>query len=170
MNAEQTKVKDRGRGRPRHMVVTLGVVLALLGCGEKKQPMAATAAAPASTGAAAPETTKPTGGVAEVSIEITPEEAKQKLDKGEAVLIDVREPWEVQTASVAGAKNIPMGEVASRQQELDPEKNILVMCHHGVRSLKVTNWLREHGFEKAQSIRGGIDAWSKKIDPSIPVY
>ena len=149
-------------------IAMLGGVL-LAGCGEKKQQTAATPAAPASTGAAAAETTKSTGAT-EVSIEISPEEAKQKLDQGEAVLIDVREPWEVQTASVAGAKNIPMGDVASRQQELDPEKNILVMCHHGVRSLKVTNWLREHGYEKAQSVRGGIDAWSKKVDPSVPVY
>ncbi|HSE48196.1 MAG TPA: rhodanese-like domain-containing protein [Terriglobales bacterium] len=149
-------------------IVFVGLGL-LVGCGEKKQQTAATPAAPASTGAATAATTKSTGAM-EVSIEITPEEAKQKLDQGEAVLIDVREPWEVQTASVAGAKNIPMGDVASRQQELDPDKNILVLCHHGVRSLKVTNWLREHGFEKAQSVRGGIDAWSKKVDPKVPTY
>lgn len=141
-------------------------ILATLGCGEKKQQ---TAGAPAAAPAAAVETTRATGETG-LAIEITPQEAKQKLEKGEAVLIDVREPWEVQTASVAGAKNIPMGEVASRQQELDPEANILVMCHHGVRSVKVTSWLREHGFEKAQSVKGGIDAWAKTVDPSVPVY
>jgi len=147
------------------------VALALLGgCGEKKQQTAATPAAPpAAAAAVAAKSTEATGATA-LAIEVSVEEAKQKLDRGEAILIDVREPWEVQTASVAGAKNIPMGDVASRQQELDPDKNILVMCHHGVRSLKVTNWLREHGYEKAQSVRGGIDAWSKKIDPKVPVY
>jgi rhodanese-related sulfurtransferase len=105
-----------------------------------------------------------------MDFEITAEETKQKLEGGEAVLVDVREPWEVQTAAVAGAKHIPMGELAARVQELDPEEHILVMCHHGVRSMKVTNWLREQGYGKAQSVRGGIDAWARKVDPKVPVY
>jgi rhodanese-related sulfurtransferase len=105
-------------------------------------------------------------------LEITPEELKQKLDSNESLtLLDVREPWEFQAAHIAGAKHIPMGEVPSRaHQELDPDDHIVVVCHHGVRSLNVANWLRQQGFEKAQSARGGIDHWSRTIDPTVPLY
>jgi rhodanese-related sulfurtransferase len=104
--------------------------------------------------------------------EITPEEVKKKLDQGEEfTLVDVREPWEFVTASMPGAKLLPMGDVPSRaNQELDPEDHIVVVCHHGVRSLNVTAWLRQQGFEKAQSMQGGIDAWSRRVDASVPVY
>jgi rhodanese-related sulfurtransferase len=104
--------------------------------------------------------------------EITPEEVKAKLDHSDSfTLLDVREPWEVETAAIAGAKLIPMGDVPSRaHQELDPEQHIVVVCHHGVRSMNVTVWLRQQGFEKAQSMRGGIDAWSRQVDPKVPAY
>ncbi len=104
--------------------------------------------------------------------EITPEEVKSKLDEGEQfTLLDVREPWEFETASMPGAKLIPMGDVPSRvHQELDPENHIVVVCHHGVRSMNVTAWLRQQGFEKAQSMRGGIDAWSRSVDGKVPTY
>ena len=104
--------------------------------------------------------------------EITPEEVKAKLDAGEAfTLLDVREPWEIETASLSGAKVIPMGDVPSRaHKELDPEDHIVVVCHHGVRSMNVTAWLRQQGFEKAQSMRGGIDAWSRSVDGKVPAY
>lgn len=92
------------------------------------------------------------------------------LDAGEVVLVDVREPWELATASVVGAKHIPMGEVPARVQELDPDHHLVVMCHAGVRSAKVTQWLREQGYEKVQSLRGGIDAWARRVDPKVPVY
>ena len=105
-----------------------------------------------------------------MDFEITVEEAKAKLEGGDVVLVDVREPWEVETASLAGAKLIPMGDLPARVQELDPEAHILVLCHHGVRSLRVTNWLREQGYAKTQSVRGGIDAWSKQVDGRVPLY
>jgi rhodanese-related sulfurtransferase len=86
-------------------------------------------------------------------------------------LLDVREPWEVETAQIQNSKLIPMGDIPSRaHQELDPDDHIVVVCHHGVRSLSVTNWLRQQGFDKAQSMRGGIDAWSREIDPKVPLY
>ncbi len=86
-------------------------------------------------------------------------------------LIDVRELWEFSTASVPGSTLIPMGEFAGRaHQELDPEDHLLILCHHGARSLSVTNWLRQQGFEQAQSVSGGIDAWSLQVDPAIPRY
>lgn len=85
-------------------------------------------------------------------------------------LLDVREPWEVERASLEGSKLIPMGEVPARVQELDPDEHIIVVCHHGMRSLSVTNWLRQQGFEKVQSMRGGIDGWARTVDPKVPIY
>jgi rhodanese-related sulfurtransferase len=104
--------------------------------------------------------------------EITPEEVKAKLDQRERfTLLDVREPWEFETAHMNGAKLMPMGDVPARaHQELDPDDHIVVICHHGVRSMNVTAWLRLQGFEKAQSMRGGIDAWSRRMDGTVPVY
>jgi rhodanese-related sulfurtransferase len=104
--------------------------------------------------------------------EITVAEVKTKLDAGESfTLLDVREPWEFETAKIACAKLIPMGDVPSRaHQELDPDEHIVVMCHHGVRSMNVTVWLRQQGFEKVQSMRGGIDAWSRDVDAKVPKY
>lgn len=104
--------------------------------------------------------------------EITTEQVKAKMDGAEHfVLLDVREPWEIQTSRIEGAKLMPMGEVPSRaHQELDPEDSIVVICHHGIRSMNVTAWLRQQGFEKAQSMRGGIDAWSRSVDPKVPMY
>jgi rhodanese-related sulfurtransferase len=104
--------------------------------------------------------------------EITAEEVKAKLDTTESfTLLDVREPWEFETARISGAKLISMGEIPARaHQELDPEEHIVVVCHHGVRSMNVTVWLRQQGFEKAQSMRGGIDAWSRRVDDKVPLY
>ncbi len=104
--------------------------------------------------------------------EITPEEVKAKLDAAESfTLLDVREAWEFETARIDRAKLMPMGDVPSRaHQELDPEEHVVVLCHHGVRSMNVTVWLRQQGFEKAQSMRGGIDAWSRRVDGKVPMY
>jgi rhodanese-related sulfurtransferase len=103
-----------------------------------------------------------------MEFEITPQEAKAELEAG-AQLLDVREPWEVGVASIGGL-NIPMGDIPSRIQELDPDEHIIVLCHLGVRSLNVTAWLRQQGYERAQSIRGGIDRWSREVDASVPHY
>jgi rhodanese-related sulfurtransferase len=87
------------------------------------------------------------------------------------ILLDVREPWEFQTASLPDSLLMPMGEVTSRaHQELDPDAHIVVLCHHGMRSLSVTMWLRNQGFDNAQSLAGGIDHWSRVIDPTVPLY
>ena len=87
------------------------------------------------------------------------------------LLLDVREPWEADTAAIAGSLHMPMGDVPTRaHQELDPDAHIVVYCHHGMRSLSVAHWLREQGFERAQSLSGGIDGWSSQIDPAVPRY
>lgn len=104
--------------------------------------------------------------------EISPEQVKTKLDRRDPfTLLDVREPWEFETAKIAGAKLMPMGEVPSRvHQELDPDEYVVVICHHGVRSMNITVWLRQQGFENVRSMRGGIDAWSRTVDRNVPVY
>lgn len=104
--------------------------------------------------------------------EIQPAEVSSLREKGTSfTLLDVREAWEFQTARIEGSTHMPMGEVPSRaHQELDPDAHIVVVCHHGVRSLNVANWLRQQGFEKVQSMRGGIDAWSLQVDGKIPRY
>lgn len=87
------------------------------------------------------------------------------------VLLDVREPWEFHAARLPDSLLMPMGEVSSRAHaELDPDAHIVVLCHHGQRALSVALWLRNQGFERAQSLAGGIDAWSRSIDPTIPRY
>ncbi len=87
------------------------------------------------------------------------------------VLLDVRERWEYDTAHLSGSLLMPMGEVAGRAyNELDPDEPVIVLCHHGARSLNVTMWLRQQGYEHAQSLAGGIDAWSRTVDPTIPRY
>jgi len=103
--------------------------------------------------------------------EVSAAEAATLVSEGKARMIDVREPWELATASIEGAAAMPMGEVPARaHQELDPEERLIVVCHYGVRSMNVTVWLRNQGFEQAQSMRGGIDAWSAEVDPKVPKY
>jgi rhodanese-related sulfurtransferase len=104
--------------------------------------------------------------------EITHTGLKSLLDGGaEIMLLDVREPWEYNVSNIPGSTHIPMGDIPARfNQELDPDSHIVVICHHGVRSMNVTAWLRQQGFEKVQSLRGGIDRWAREIDPSIPLY
>ncbi|MGA2675133.1 MAG: rhodanese-like domain-containing protein [Terracidiphilus sp.] len=103
--------------------------------------------------------------------EISPSEAAALHRENKVRLIDVREPWEFATARIEGSVPIPMGEVPGRaHQELDPEERLVVVCHHGIRSMNVTVWLRGQGFEQVQSLRGGIDAWSAEVDPAVSRY
>lgn len=107
-------------------------------------------------------------------LEITPQEVKQRLDAGEKlILIDVREPAEFQQARIERAELIPMRFIPAELQHLEAqadEGRLIVYCHHGVRSLNVVNWLREQGVAACQSMAGGIDRWSREIDPGVPRY
>ena len=107
-----------------------------------------------------------------MDFEISAGEVNSMRKRGDAfTLLDVREPSELEKAQIEGSTHIPMGDIPARaHQELDPEKHIVVLCHHGVRSLSVTTWLRQQGFEKVQSVRGGIDGWARTVDPKIPLY
>jgi rhodanese-related sulfurtransferase len=104
----------------------------------------------------------------EISVE---DLAKQIQQNTPPFLLDVREPWEFNIASLPNSILMPMGEVPSRaHQELDPDQPIVVLCHHGARSLSVTMWLRDQGFEHVQSLSGGIDRWARVIDSNVPRY
>jgi len=107
-------------------------------------------------------------------LEITPQEAQHLLQRqGEAILIDVREPEEFSISHIDGALLMPMQSIPAELQKLEAfgdESTLLVLCHHGVRSLQVASWLREHGIENCYSIAGGIDRWSRELDSSVPRY
>lgn len=108
-----------------------------------------------------------------LDFEISTADLASKIAAGkpdDLVLLDVREPWEFATAKIEGSVLLPMGEIPARLQELDPEAHIVTVCHAGVRSMNVAVWLRNQGIERAQSLRGGIDAWSREIDPKVPRY
>lgn len=102
--------------------------------------------------------------------EISVHDLKQRIQKGERVfLLDVREPYEYKVANLSGHL-IPLGQLADRVQELDPEKEIVVYCHHGNRSAFAVQFLKNQGFESVLNLSGGIDAWSKEVDPNLPRY
>jgi rhodanese-related sulfurtransferase len=103
---------------------------------------------------------------------ISPHEARARRDANpeEVVLLDCREPFELDLAGIDGAVHIPMGEIAARCTELDPSREVIVFCHTGIRSMSVTAFLGRQGFERVMNMAGGIDAWSRTVDPSVPCY
>ena len=106
-------------------------------------------------------------------MEIDCQTVKARLDAEEDfLLLDCREQPEVETAALPGATWIPLSELIERHAELEPhrERDIVVYCHLGGRSLHVATWLKEQGFRNPLSMSGGIDQWSQEIDPSIPRY
>lgn len=107
-------------------------------------------------------------------MEISAEEVKRRLETGEKLaLIDVREPFEFATARIEGAELVPMNTVPEHVDDLRRKASgmpLVVLCHHGVRSLNVVAWLRHHGIENCWSLAGGIDRWSVAIDSSVPRY
>jgi rhodanese-related sulfurtransferase len=105
--------------------------------------------------------------------QITPAELAAWLgDKQRArpVLLDVREAWEVQTCAIAGSRHLPMGEITARKDEVDAQAEVVVICHHGGRSMQVAMFLEKSGFAKVHNLAGGVDAWARTVDPSMPVY
>jgi rhodanese-related sulfurtransferase len=105
------------------------------------------------------------------NIEVTPREVEARIARGDKFLfVDVREKWEHETARIDGAVLIPLREIPSGLAGLGATDEIVLFCHHGIRSLDAAAWLREQGFEGAQSMSGGIERWSTEIDASVPRY
>ncbi len=99
------------------------------------------------------------------------QELKRKMDAGEALtLVDVRESWEYEIAQIAGSKLIPLGELEERLAELPREGILVLQCHSGGRSEQATLLLQEAGFANVYNLEGGIEAWSRDIDPTVPRY
>ena len=107
-------------------------------------------------------------------LEIEPREAQAQLQSERmAVLVDVREPEEFAVARIEGSQLIPMQSIPAELQKLEAiadESALLLLCHHGVRSLQVAAWLRGRGIENCFSVAGGIDRWSQEIDAAVPRY
>lgn len=86
------------------------------------------------------------------------------------LILDVREGWELNICALPGSTPIPMGQVPARLDALDPEQETIVVCHHGVRSLRVAWFLESRGFRKLYNLQGGVDAWAREIDPAMHTY
>ncbi|HEV7431698.1 MAG TPA: rhodanese-like domain-containing protein [Steroidobacteraceae bacterium] len=103
--------------------------------------------------------------------QIDPAGLKAKMDAREPFcLLDVREPWEVALASIRGSLAVPMHELPARLEELDATSEIIVMCKAGGRSQRAAEFLAARGYGKVCNLQGGIDAWSRDIDPDVPEY
>lgn len=86
------------------------------------------------------------------------------------VLLDVREPWEWETARIEGSQHMPMREVPARLGEINSDREVVAICHHGGRSQQVAIFLEKNGFSKVHNLQGGVDAWSHTVDPAVPLY
>lgn len=86
------------------------------------------------------------------------------------VLLDVREAWEIERAALAGAVWVPMREVSGRVAELDAAAEIVVVCHHGVRSFHIARFLEQQGFGHVYNLSGGVEGWAREVDPNMQTY
>lgn len=90
--------------------------------------------------------------------------------RAKPVLLDVREPWEFKICRIEGSELVPMPAVPARAAELDPETDVVCICHHGGRSMNVGMFLTRQGFKSVYNLAGGVDAWARQVDPAMPTY
>lgn len=90
--------------------------------------------------------------------------------RGQPVLLDVREPWELETCKLEKSKHIPLRDIPARFGELDADAEVVVICHHGGRSMQAALFLERQGFAGVHNLAGGMDAWARQVDPAMPVY
>jgi rhodanese-related sulfurtransferase len=103
--------------------------------------------------------------------EISPQALKERLDRGDRpLLLDVRQDWETKLCRLDNAIHIPIEEIEFRTEELNPEDDIVVYCHQGVRSAAVATYLRQLGFKTAVNLAGGLDLWARTVDPTMRRY
>lgn len=106
-------------------------------------------------------------------LELTVEDAAARRNLPEPdrpLFLDVREPYEVGICTIEGSRNLPLGQIRQRYAELPRDRPILAYCHHGMRSLRATEFLRSQGYDAVSNIAGGIDAWAERIDPQMRRY
>jgi rhodanese-related sulfurtransferase len=103
---------------------------------------------------------------------ISPVELKGKLqaESGNLLLLDVREPFEFEICRIRDSLNVPLGQISRRSGELDEDREIVVICHHGMRSLQAALWLEQNGFSNVFNLSGGIEAWANDVEPDMPRY
>ena len=102
---------------------------------------------------------------------VSPAEVDERLKRGEKILlVDVREPEEYSIAHIEGARLLPLSRFPEWADTLDPDAEIVFMCHHGIRSAQVCDFLARQGFKKLYNLEGGIDSWSQEVDSSVPQY
>ncbi len=102
--------------------------------------------------------------------ELMPEAVAALHEAGKVILLDVREPWEWELCHVAGAVHIPMGQIPARRAELPADRPVVVMCHHGMRSHQVAQFLEAEGHADVANLVGGIDAWARSVDTGLALY
>ncbi len=104
--------------------------------------------------------------------ELTPDECKAYLDQADPspLLLDVREPWEYQIVHLEDSQLVPMHEIPEIMDTLDPHQEIIIVCHHGIRSRRVALFLEHQGFSNVVNLRGGLDAWARHTATSLPTY
>jgi rhodanese-related sulfurtransferase len=91
-------------------------------------------------------------------------------DEAPPLVLDVREPWEVALCRIEGSVHVPMREIPARLAQIDPQRPVVCVCHHGGRSTQVALFLEHHGVRETFNLTGGIDAWARQVDPSCPTY
>ena len=105
--------------------------------------------------------------------QITPAELAAWLDdsrREKPLLLDVREPWEFEKARIESSSLVPMRDLPARLGELDAAREVVAICHHGARSMQVAMFLEKQGFKRVHNLVGGIDAWSRTVDPAVALY
>jgi rhodanese-related sulfurtransferase len=104
--------------------------------------------------------------------EITAVELSQRLQAGEPLplLLDVREPHEFRYCRIEGSVNMPMNQVFTGYATLEPQRETVVICHHGMRSAQIANFLISHGYSNIANLTGGVAAWARQVDSSMPTY
>ena len=102
----------------------------------------------------------------------TPTQLKEYLQQATQppLLLDVREPWEFEVCSIAGSSLIPMGQITANVDKLDPQQEIVIICHHGIRSRQTGYYLERMGFSNLINLDGGVEAWAREVDPNMQTY